>query len=232
MPARDADCYEHSGLICRQWANVDAPEPITMRFTRLSRFRFCPLGDRLMPLRHGKDSLRVETLQADEQTVGVPAAAGAPPALEAGRVGRLNGRIASRLLAPELGRIGGNARAAKAAQLKALIGLGLRGAAPGVLAPFAKDAAEFVRSEVARLGRECGGGICPQNACALVQQAGLAMAGSRAAYAMGDAALGAKLGVEVRQNLLAARELTVLEAKGRAQSSAAAYPWLAGKDGK
>ena len=113
----------------------------------------------------------------------------------------------------ELGRKGGLAKAAKASQLRALTGLGLHGATPESLSLYLGDANEFAASEIARLARECGGGVCPQNATALVQQAALAMAGSRAAYAAGDTALGAKLGVEVRQNLLGARELTVLEAK-------------------
>jgi len=82
-----------------------------------------------------------------------------------------------------------------------------------MLAAYLDDANQFAAAEVERLARECGNGVCPQNACALVQQAALAMAGSRAAYAIGELALGSKLGTEVRQNLLGARELTVLEAK-------------------
>ncbi|MEP7049453.1 MAG: hypothetical protein ABJB12_03830 [Pseudomonadota bacterium] len=176
-----------------------------------------------MALRHGNDSLRVETLQADEQAVGVPAPGVTAPPLEAAAQGRVNGRIADRLLAQELGRRGGDARAAKAAQLRALTGLGLRGATPAALAAFLDDANAFAEAEVERLARECGGGVCPQNAAALVQQAALAMAGSRAAYAAGDAVTGAKLGVEVRQNLLGSRELTVLEAKSRPQAPAARW---------
>jgi hypothetical protein len=48
-----------------------------------------------------------------------------------------------------------------------------------------------------------------------MQQAALAMAASRAAYAKGDLALGAKLGAEVRSCLLGARELCVREAQSR-----------------
>ncbi len=168
-----------------------------------------------MALRHGKDALRVETLQADEQPEGIPAPSGGAGLLQAEPARRSNGQLADRQGASQLGRRGGLARAAKASQLAALIGLGLRGAAPEVLGPFLADANAFAASEVERLARECGGGVCPQNAAALVQQAALAMAGSRAAYAQGDTALGAKLGVEVRQNLLGARELCVREAQSR-----------------
>jgi len=157
----------------------------------------------------------IEVLPIDEQPHGVPAPSGGAGLLQAEPARRSNGQLADRQAATELGRRGGLARAAKASQLAALVGLGLRGAAPEVLAPFLLDANAFATSEVERLARECGGGLCPQNAAALVQQAALAMAGSRAAYAQGDTALGAKLGVEVRQNLLGARELTVREAHCR-----------------
>jgi hypothetical protein len=112
-------------------------------------------------------------------------------------------------------KLGGLARAAKARELRALTGLGLRGATPADLSPFLDDAHEFAASEVKRMALECGGGICAPNAAALVQQAALAMAASRAKYAMGELSEGAKLGVEVRQNLLAARELCVREAQAR-----------------
>jgi hypothetical protein len=170
-----------------------------------------------MPLRHGKDKLRVETLQPDEQPIGlavsVAVASGDDQPLEAVTINRSGGRVADRFAAAELGRRGGRARARRAAQLSVLVGLGLRGATPASLAPYLGDAIDFAASEVTRLALECGNGVCPQNACALVQQAALAMAGSRAAYAAGELALGAKLGVEVRQNLLGARELTIREAQ-------------------
>jgi len=164
---------------------------------------------------NGAGSPRIEVLPVDEQPRGIPAASIGAAALQAEPSERHSGRIADRQRAAELGRRGGLARAAKASQLRALTALGLRGATPAALAPYLDDANQFADSEVARLARECGGGVCPPNAAALVQQAALAMAGSRAAYADGDAASGAKLGVEVRQNLLGARELTVLEAKSR-----------------
>jgi hypothetical protein len=107
---------------------------------------------------------RIEVLPADEQPAGIPAPSEpvAPPV--SADLGRSNGRIADRQLAVELGRRGGQARAAKAAELKALTGLGLLGATPDVLRPYLDAANEFASSEVQRLARECGGGVCPQNA--------------------------------------------------------------------
>jgi hypothetical protein len=179
-----------------------------------------------MALRAGHEArtgtpLRVEVLCAAEQPVGVPAPSEPAGPPEAAASGRSNGQIADRSLAIELGRKGGKARAAKAAELKALTGLGLLGATPEALKPYLEAATEFALSEVARLARECGGGVCPQNAAALVQAGARAMAGSCAAYAAGDLALGAKLGAELRQHLLGARELTVREAQARPRQSPA-----------
>jgi len=178
-----------------------------------------------MPLVHGKDALRVETLCAAEQAVGVaaPASPAEPPLAKRPR--GAGGRIADRDTAIELGRRGAEERWRKARQLKALTALGLRGVTPESLRPWLEDAEEFATAEVARLAREDGAGVCPQNAAVLVQNAALALAGSRASYAAGDLAAGAKLGVEVRQNLLAARELTVLEAKSRSAKANSADRW-------
>lgn len=164
---------------------------------------------------------RIEVLPVDEQPVGVPAPADPPKPPASADPRRRAGKIADRSLASELGRRGGLARARKAKELRALNGLGLLGATPEVLRPYLEAAEEFAVAEVQRLARECGGGVCPQNAAALVQAAARAMAGSCAAYAAGALALGAKLGAELRQHLLGARELTVREAQGRPKQSAA-----------
>lgn len=161
---------------------------------------------------------RVEVLPADEQPVGVPAPGGPAPSLPP-VARRRDGRLADKQAASELGRRGGLARAAKAREMRALRGLGLMGASPAILLPYLDAALEFATAEVERLARECGGGVCPQNAAALVLAAARAMAGSCAAYAAGDLALGAKLGVEIRQHLLGARELTVREAQTRPKAS-------------
>lgn len=158
---------------------------------------------------------RIEVLPADEQPVGVPAPAGLPVPAEPAGLRDDAGRIADRQLAVELGRRGGLERARRATQLRALRGLGLHGEPPESLREYLPDADEFVLHEVARLARDCGGGVCPPNAAVLVQQGALAMAGSRAAYASGDLATGARLGAEVRSCLLGARELCVREAQAR-----------------
>lgn len=171
---------------------------------------------------------RIEVLPPDEQPRGVPALGGlpAPPAAVIAR--RSDGKVADKQAAAVLGRLGGLARAAKATQLRALTKLGLLDAAPEILKPYLDAALEFAEHEVARLARECGGGVCPTNASALVLAGARAMAGSCAAYATGDLALGAKLGAELRSNLLGARELCVKEAQSRPKGSDAT-PWLEGK---
>jgi len=168
----------------------------------------------------GAGSPRVEVLPADEQPVGVPAPGGSVPRAQAAGARRSNGQIADSQAASELGRRGGLARAAKALQLKALTGLGLLGATPEVLRPYLDAANDFAEAEVERLARECGGGVCPQNAAALVLAGARAMAGSCAAYATGDLALGGRLGAEIRSSLLGARELCVREAQARPRESA------------
>lgn len=178
-----------------------------------------------MPIRkghgNGRGTPRVEVLPADEQPLGIGAPAREPAPPEPAGVRDSSGRITDRQYARELARRGGLARAAKAKQLRALSGLGLRGALPESLRPFLDDAEQFAVAEVARLANDCGGGTCPPNASALVQQAALAMAGSRAAYASGDVVTGSRLGAEVRSCLLGARELTVREAETRKASETA-----------
>ena len=170
---------------------------------------------------NGRGVPRIEVLPADEQPVGVPAPASVPPPPEAPGQRDALGRITDRRLASEMGRRGGYERARRAQQLRALQGLGLHGDAPAGLREYLADADDFARHEVDRLARECGGGVCPPNAAALVQQAALAMAASRASYAAGDLTAGARLGAEVRSCLLGARELCVREAQARPRDPAA-----------
>lgn len=164
---------------------------------------------------NGKGVPRIEVLPPDEQPRGVPAPAREPALPEPPGSRSRTGGFVPGARARELARLGGLARAAKARQLRALDGLGLRGTPPKALRPYLAEADEFCVREVERLARECGGGVCPPNACALMQQAALAMAASRAAYAKGELALGARLGAEVRSCLLGARELCVREAQSR-----------------
>lgn len=181
---------------------------------------------------NGRGVPRVEVLPANEQPVGVPDPTGGQrPAVPA--VQRRSDGTFTPEGAATLGVLGGRARAARARRLRALEGLGLRGAVPDALRPYLDDADEFATHEVDRLARDCGGGVCPPNASALVQQAALAMAGSRAAYATGDVTTGARLGAEVRSCLLGARELCVREAQSRANSASERdLPWFRPEGGK
>ncbi len=162
----------------------------------------------------GRGVPRIEVLPAGEQPVGVPAPAGIPAPAAPDVRRRANGTLADSASASKLGRIGGLTRAARSRELRALQRLGLH-ETPAALAPYMDAAFEFAQHEVARLASDCGGGICPSNAAALVQAAARAMAGSCAAYAAGDLALGARLGAEIRSHLLGARELCVREATSR-----------------
>lgn len=122
-------------------------------------------------------------------------------------------------------RLGGQKSAETRRQLKALKGLGLRGAAPAELAPYLSDAQEFAEHEIARHAAGVGGGICGAGPSALVQNAALLLAASRAAFARGEDALGSKLCSEFKGTLLAAHALCAQEAKAR-PAPKSAYPWL------
>lgn len=100
-------------------------------------------------------------------------------------------------------------------QLKALRGLGLKGAPPTELAPYLEDIEAFAAHEIDRLGRNVGGGVCGAAPASLVQSAALQLGASRAAFARGDSALGSKLANESRGNLCAAHELCAREAQAR-----------------
>jgi hypothetical protein len=106
-------------------------------------------------------------------------------------------------------------------RLALLAGLGLQGLTPEFLAGFLKAADEFSEAERTRLARVIGGGVCEGSAALLVDAGALATAASRAAYATGDAALGARLSAEARSNLLGAHELCAREAKGRPRAQPA-----------
>lgn len=121
--------------------------------------------------------------------------------------------------AKELGRLGGLAKAARDRGLRVLEGLGLRGVPPVSLAPYLADAEAFAVSEVSRLALEVGGGTCSVGPSSIVQTASLQLAGSRAAFAMGDLTTGSRLGDASRANLLSAHELCALEAKARSKAN-------------
>ena len=136
-----------------------------------------------------------------------------PPAPAVARTS--DGRVADPRSASELGRLGAAATNARRRQLRALESLGLRGAPTEALVPYLPDAEAFAASEVERLAREVGGGVCAGAACSFVQSAALQLAGSRCAFSSGDLALGSRLADASRQNLLAAHELCAREAMAR-----------------
>ena len=173
---------------------------------------------------NGKGSPRIEVLPVDELPAGIPAPASeptqAPPPAERDAAGRLLAGHTAR----ELARRGGHARAAKARQLKALQGLGVRGT-PEWLGPYLTDALAFAAAEVARLAQNVGGGLCGAAPSSMVQTAALQLAASRAAFSKGDLKMGSQLGNDSRQNLLAAHELCAKEALKRPKTAASA-PWV------
>jgi hypothetical protein len=107
------------------------------------------------------------------------------------------------------------ARWDKANSLRVLDSLGLKGTPPAVLEPYLEDAREFARSEIARLAEQVGGGSCEGAAETFVQSAALQLAGSRAAFAAGELALGSKLADASRQNCIAAFEICARSAKSK-----------------
>lgn len=118
----------------------------------------------------------------------------------------------------EMARRGGLARARKARALRVLSKLGLHGATPEHLTPYYDDAIAFADAEVQRLARVIGGGHCGASPAIMVQNAALQLAGSRWAFGTGNLLLGSKLADASRQNLLAAHEACVNEARARRQA--------------
>lgn len=184
--------------------------------------------EQMLRISHGSGAssalVRVEVCPADELPAGVPAAQDGHPAPLPTAGPRRQGGQRTRFNA-ETARAAGRASAAKRAELAALRNLGLRDAEPAALAPYLADARAFSVAERARLARSVGGGVCEGSAALLVDAGALATAASRAAYAAGDAALGARLSAEARSNLLGAHELCAREAKARACTPGARPEW-------
>lgn len=157
----------------------------------------------------GRDALvRVETPPADEMGVAAPVAApsGPLPRLPDGRWTPAGARLA--------GRQGGQARAERLRTATALADqLGLA-AVPPELAPYLDAAKDYAETELRAMADMHGGTLGP-GPSAMVQSAALALAASRAAYASGDAARGARLADQSRQARLTAHHLAELEAKAR-----------------
>lgn len=166
----------------------------------------------------------VETPPADELGTGAPAA---PSGRSAAVERTASGQVANREAAAALGALGGLATKAKReAELRMLTSFGLEVAdVPEALVSYLDRAQEWCEVEVARVRTEVGGGVASTAVCALIQQAGLALAHSRHATAEGRHGDAVKYGTEVRANVLAAHHLAALEAKARATNAPRAEEW-------
>jgi len=157
----------------------------------------------------GAGVLRVEVLPGDELPAPVPAAA-------APLVFRSNGQSAT---AKALGSKGGSNRASRARLLSAT-GLATL-AADAAFGPYRAAGDAFVAEHLVALAAQAGGEVGP-GPSSIVASAGVQLAASRflsdKGMATGDAKLlqqASALANDSRQNLLAAYELAVREAKAR-----------------
>jgi hypothetical protein len=159
---------------------------------------------------------RVEVLPPDELPSPV-AAAVAVPGEPVRR--RLDGKVADSASARALGQRGG---VAKARRVRLVDSLGLSTVvAETSFGPYRTAAEEFVRHHLGELARQAGGEVGPAPST-MVASAALQLAASR--WAFDRAAekndpdlfkLGSQLANDSRQNLMAAYEMAVREAKAR-----------------
>lgn len=164
----------------------------------------------------GKGTPHVETPPPDELSAPVPAAVPTVPLTF-----RPDGRIGDSLTARELGRRGGEATARR---VRLIDSLGLASLVEGsAWGPYRAAAEAFVTAHLDELARLAGGKV-GSGPSTMVSSAALQLAASRFAFdkaaESGDVALmklGSSLATDSRQNLLAAYELAVREAQGRAQ---------------
>jgi hypothetical protein len=167
---------------------------------------------------------RIEVRPADEQADPVPGEA-------VPLVFRSNGTIADSATARALGARGGRARA-KGARTYAALGLA-KLAADAAFAPYREAGDAFVREHLSALAMQSGGEVGP-GPSSIVASAGVQLAASRyfsdRAAETGDAkqwAQASALADASRQNLLAAYELAVREAKARPRTVAEAQAAIA-----
>ena len=171
---------------------------------------------------HGKGAgqPRIEVLPANEQPQPVPATQAAPT----GPVNRRStGTIADSETAKRIGARGGMVTQSRARLLSAL-GLA-KPAADSAFATYRDAGDAFVAEHQAALAR-CAGGVVGPGPSSIVASAGLQLAASRflsdRAAATGDAKVFAQasaLANDSRQNLLAAYELAVREARAREEAA-------------
>jgi hypothetical protein len=165
-----------------------------------------------MALSRSHDALRPEVARLDEAPAPVPATA-AP--LSRRRNGTVQGADAARALA----RLSVEKRAARA---RFVTGLGMaKLAADAAFRPYLAAGEDWVAAHLVELSVQAGGRVGPGPA-SIVQSAGIQLAASRfladKGAETGNAALlvrASRIANDSRQNLLAAYELAVREAKAR-----------------
>lgn len=175
---------------------------------------------------HGKQrgSPRIEVLPVDELPVGVPGPAREEKPTDRDPTGAFR---PGNSLAAEGGR-------ARKGQTRLADRLGIAQLASGnAFAPYKKAAAAFRRMHCTLLARDAGGGQLGPAPSSLVATAALQLAWSRylsdlaaESFDPAMAVQASRLGDASRQSLLAAHELAVLEAKGRANRATSPVPWL------
>jgi hypothetical protein len=175
----------------------------------------------------GAGEPRIEVLPADELPAPVPAL---PAAFSGPLARRPDGTIAGSETARELGRRGGVARARRVRLIDAL---GLSSIVSETsFGVYRAAAEEFVSHHLVALATQAGGEVGP-GPSTMVASAALQLAASRWAFDRGaednDPALmklGSTLANDSRQNLMAAYEMAVREAKARPANANALPPWL------
>lgn len=174
---------------------------------------------------------RIEVLPPDELPQPVPAPVAAPTApLEFSR----DGRFANVETARAAGRRGG---LAKARRVRLVDSLGLTKLAEDcAFGPYRNSAEEFTTHHLGALASVAGGEVGP-GPSTMVASAALQLAASRFAYDKfaetsepSWAKLGSSLSNDSRQNLAAAYEYAVREAKARKSATTAGASWIDGAD--
>jgi hypothetical protein len=164
----------------------------------------------------GAGQPRIEVLPPDE----LPEPVAASEAVSSGPLARRSdGTFADTAAARDAGKRGGMSKARKVRLVDAL-GLS-KLAAESTFSPYRAAAEEFVKFHLAQLSAQAGGsvGAAPSS---MIASAALQLAASRWAFdrgaESGDASLfklGSSMANDSRQNLLAAYELSVREARAR-----------------
>jgi hypothetical protein len=184
------------------------------------------------PIQRSQGRLRPNVPRGDELADGVAAPSGEhdpATAVALAAVTRApSGKVADPESAALLGRLGGKARARKAAQLAtvpALVrGLGLRDVSAPSFLPYLDDGHDFAAVHAAELAQTVGGGFCTPSAASMVQSAALQLAASRWLFARGETVPASRLADASRANLLSARDECARAAEARERACPSETP--------